>query len=253
MIINLSFKGIKYKADPSFPLDISIPLNTGEHNPECYFAPPVQFNTIRSGDFIGSVKEGGSVNYQTLKITPHGNGTHTECYGHITSSGATINKSLVQFLFTSELISVSPVKLANGDEIITKENLLKARHHTGTEALIVRTLPNEKEKLNRKYSGTNPPYFEAEALKWLSDQGVEHLLTDLPSVDREQDQGKLLGHKAFWRLENAKPRKNATITELIFVDKTIHDGLYLLNIQIAPLETDASPSKPIIYKMVEQL
>lgn len=247
-----SFKGINYKINPSHPLDISIPLRAGEENPNCYYAPPANFKTIRSGDFIGSVKEGGSVNYQTIEFTPHGNGTHTECYGHISASGETINSSLDTFLFTAELITVSPVKLANGDEIITEEAVRKARKHAGTEALIVRTLPNGAEKLTKNYSGKNPPYFEPEALRWLAEHEVNHFLTDLPSVDKEEDEGRLAAHKAFWTSNNGnvKIRKGATITELIYINNKINDGLYLLNLQIAPLETDASPSKPIIYKML---
>lgn len=251
-MLHLRFKGINYKVNPSHPLDISIPLRAGEGNPNCYYAPPVAFKTIRSGEFTGSVKEGGSVNYQTIELTPHGNGTHTECYGHITPSGATINSSLENFLFPAELISVTPVKLSNGDEVITKELVRKARHFAGTEAIIIRTLPNEEEKLVKKYSGKNPPYFEAGALEWLSRQEVKHFLTDLPSVDKEEDKGKLAAHKAFWKTNAGRFRKNATITELIYVKNKINDGLYLLNIQIAPLEADASPSKPIIYKMLQQ-
>jgi hypothetical protein len=29
----------------------------------------------------------------------------------------------------------------------------------------------------------------------------------------------------------------------------VDDGTYLLNLQIAPFENDASPSKPVIYKV----
>jgi hypothetical protein len=42
----------------------------------------------------------------------------------------------------------------------------------------------------------------------------------------------------------------ATITELIFVPNKVKDGTYILNLQIAPFENDASPSKPIVYKIL---
>ena len=76
----------------------------------------------------------------------------------------------------------------------------------------------------------------------------QHLLLDLPSVDREEDAGQLLAHHAFWQYP-AQPRREATITELIFVPNEIADGLYLLNIQITSLELDASPSKPVLYAL----
>ena len=76
----------------------------------------------------------------------------------------------------------------------------------------------------------------------------------MPSVDKEQDEGKLLAHKAFWNVTNVTTlnndaRLNCTITELIFVANEVEDGNYLLNLQIASFENDASPSKPILYKI----
>ena len=79
-------------------------------------------------------------------------------------------------------------------------------------------------------------------------------MIDLPSVDREEDEGKLLAHKAFWNVKdvtnlNDDARLDCTITEMIFVPNEIQDGSYILNIQIASFENDASPSKPILYSL----
>ena len=71
MNINFEYQGNQYIADLKKPIPIGIPLRQGDDNPNCYYADPVEFRTIRSGGFIGSVKEGGSVNYQTVKFTPH--------------------------------------------------------------------------------------------------------------------------------------------------------------------------------------
>jgi hypothetical protein len=65
-------------------------------------------------------------------------------------------------------------------------------------------------------------------------------------VDREEDEGNLEAHHAFWNYPNA-PRLDATITEFIYVKDEIRDGLYFLNLQIASFESDASPSKPVLY------
>jgi hypothetical protein len=43
----------------------------------------------------------------------------------------------------------------------------------------------------------------------------------------------------------------ATITDFIYVPNTIEDGEYLLNLMIAPFENDATPSKPILYKIIK--
>ena len=70
----------------------------------------------------------------------------------------------------------------------------------------------------------------------------------MPSIDKEQDGGELEAHHAFWNYPN-KVELEKTITELIYVPNEINDGTYILNLQIAPFENDASPSKPILYKV----
>ena len=252
MTVQIIHLGKKYKADLSTPLDISLPLREGENNPNCYWADPVKFETISSGSFIGSVKAGGSVNYQKLTITPHGNGTHTECFGHISEQPATINQTLTTFHFVGELISLTPEKRDKDDAVITLNQFREKSRFPMTDAVMIRTLPNPESKKTKQYSGTNPPYLEAALTEFLAHNGVKHLLIDLPSLDREIDEGKLLAHKAFWNI-NGSTRIDATVTELIFINNSIHDGLYLLNLQIASLEMDASPSKPVLYKLEEVL
>ena len=80
------------------------------------------------------------------------------------------------------------------------------------------------------------------------------MLIDLPSVDREEDEGRLLAHKAFWNVKdvnnlNEDARLDCTITEMIFVDDSVKDGSYILNLQIASFENDASPCKPVLFKI----
>jgi hypothetical protein len=88
-------------------------------------------------------------------------------------------------------------------------------------------------------------------MQLIHDRGYTHLLTDLPSVDREEDGGALTSHKIFWQVETS-PRVQRTITEMIYVANDIEDGIYLLNIQIAPLILDASPSRPVLFKLEEE-
>ena len=246
---SFEFNGNSYTADLTQPRDISIPLRSGDNNPNCYHATPPEISTIRVGDFIGSVKEGGSVNHRTLYLTPHGNGTHTECYGHIShDENATLNQCLKQFHFLAQVLTVTPALPSNGDRIIDK-TIINDLHPQGPQALVLRTLPNDPEKLQRQYSGTNPPYLTADLAASLAQQGIQHLLVDLPSVDPEVDSGKLAAHKAFWG-HPEKLRCGSTITELIFVPDGVEDGLYLLNLQITSLESDASPSKPVLYPLI---
>jgi len=249
MIIHLHHNKEEYSCDLSKPLDICIP--TG--NVRCFYAPPFEAIPFTSGDFIGAVKSGAPVNFFDVKVNPHGNGTHTECLGHITAVQQSINQQLTQFHFIARLISVDLLAQANGDQVITLKELKNNCPEQLPSAIIIRTLPNLIEKYTKDYSGTNPPYLEEAAMAFLVEKGVEHLLIDLPSVDREVDEGKLLGHHTFWNINNVNKeigeRTHCTITELIFVNENIADGLYLLNLQIAPFQLDASPSKPILYRL----
>jgi hypothetical protein len=120
--------------------------------------------------------------------------------------------------------------------------------HQGIEALVIRTTPNLENKLKENYSGNNPVYLDPNLSKLIVEKGILHLLLDLPSVDREEDGGAMLAHKAFWNYPE-NPRYSATITEMIFVPDEIKDGLYFINLHIASLETDASPSKPVLYEI----
>ncbi len=113
------------------------------------------------------------------------------------------------------------------------------------QAVVIRTLPNLEEKQTRVWSETNPPYITPNATRFLRESGIKHLLVDLPSVDREHDEGKLPTHREFWGEEQALDNVS-TITELVYVPSHIEDGYYILNLQISPFDCDAAPSRPIL-------
>ncbi|MBL0339710.1 MAG: cyclase family protein [Bacteroidetes bacterium] len=249
MITTITHKGNKFELNLSQPIDISIPLRSGEENVNAWYCSPVKIEPVVMGDWVGDVNQGGSVNFRNVFLNPHGNGTHTECVGHISKENYSLNQHLKLFMFIAQVISVTPEKI-NDDLVITKKQLETLLTFDHLEAIVIRTLPNKKEKNNHHYSNTNPPYLHHEAAGWLAEMGVQHLLLDLPSVDREQDEGKLLAHHAFWKYPFAT-RLDCTITELIFVDEKIKDGWYLLNLQITSLENDASPSKPVLYSLTK--
>lgn len=250
MIATIKYKEEKYKIDLGKPVDISIPLRAGKENVNAWYAEPVRIEPVQSGDWVGEVSKGGSVNFRNIFFNPHGNGTHTECVGHITAEFISINQCMKEFFFTAKLITIDPEKSPKGDLIITKEALQKKWSNDFAQAIIIRTLPNDDGKMNRQYTKTNPSYLTHEAAQWMCEVGIKHLLIDLPSVDREEDGGKLLAHHAFWNYPFAT-RFDCTITEMIFVKNEITDGDYFLNIQIASFENDASPSKPVLFDILK--
>jgi kynurenine formamidase len=246
-----------FEIDLSKPIDISIAITNDDHNPIAWYQNAPEIKPVVMGDWIGKVSEGqSSTNFNNLFFNPHAHGTHTECLGHITTEFYSINQCLKQFFFGATLITVQPEKVGE-DEVISKEQIekaLKLFHDSEMkpEAIVIRTLPNEVAKKSFKYSNTNPPYMSEEAALFLRESRIQHLLIDLPSVDKEKDGGKLAAHKAFWNVTdvnqlNKGARLNCTITEMIFVPNEVTDGNYVLNLQIASFENDASPSKPILY------
>lgn len=243
------YKGISYIADLDLPLDISIPLKPGADTVNCFYAPLMDVSPVIAGSFIGDTRQGGPVNFMNVRFNPHGNGTHTECVGHIAKETYTINSQLKFFFYLVKLISVYPVRTDDGDRVITKASMEACLLPGEAQALIIRTLPNDDSKLQRHYSGINAPYLAPDAVQYLVGCGIEHLLIDLPSIDKEEDGGALAAHKAFWQYPG-EVREGCTITELIYVPDEIMDDYFLLNIQIASFEIDASPSKPILYKII---
>jgi kynurenine formamidase len=248
MYIQFQYQNQTFQADLDQPLDLSILLRAGFDQVNCFWAPPVEYEPVRAGDFVGSTALGGPVNFFNIKVNPHGNGTHTECVGHIAKTPYVLGDCLRTYHFYAKLVSIYPQKLENGDRVILRDQLEAFLQPGEAQALVLRTLPNDTLKQRTQYSGSNPPYLHHAAAEYLVECGIEHLLLDLPSVDREEDGGQLLAHKAFWQYP-AATRAHSTITELIFVPNEVHDGYYLLNIQIAAFDLDASPSKPVLYAL----
>lgn len=230
--------------------DLSLALTPGEgQTPNCFWAPWVEAEPVRAGSFVGKVAEGGVVNFFNLRFNPHGNGTHTECFGHISPEQHSVNNCLKDYWHLALLVTIFPRLTEEGDRVVFRdqlEELWKTFEGLAPTALVLRTLPNDSYKRLAQYSGGNPPYLDHLAAAFLVEKGVKHLLLDLPSVDREEDGGALLAHRTFWQYPQAT-RTDCTITELIFVDNEINDDFYLLNLQVSPFTLDAAPSRPILY------
>jgi kynurenine formamidase len=240
--------------DTSEPLDISIPVSSADNSVRAWYLAKPEIIPVRSNEFLGSIEEGGSVNFRNIFFNPHGHGTHTESCGHITTKVHSVNKVLKEYFFKASLISIEPIHIYNetyqtSDLVITYDQVKDALVGKDKfEALIIRTLPNSKNKLEKNYSDSNPPFFEDKIVELLNEMGVKHFLTDLPSVDRELDGGVLSFHHHFWTVPE-NPNLERTITELVYVNSDVSDGDYILDLQVAPIENDASPSRPVLYKI----
>lgn len=248
MIANIQYNSRTLKIDISNPIDISISIHPNKKGVNAWQIEYPEIGYHQYQNQLIKVSDGATVNFNHIKFSPHSHITHTECVGHILDEVLSVNQELKHHFFLAEVITVAPENEGK-DFYVSKKQLQTSLGNKKRDAVVIRTLPNLIEKKSKNYSKTNPVFLHEEAAKFLCDKQIEHLLIDVPSVDKEDDGGKLLAHKAFWNV-GGEVRKNATITELIFVPNYVEDGEYLLNLMIAPFETDATPSKPTLYKIL---
>jgi len=270
MQLTFEHHGVKYVGETNDAKSIAIELQFNGPQPNHFGAAKATRSSLELGGFIGDIGQGGSCNVDTLKMVPHCNGTHTETVRHIVDSAVAVAAAAMDVLSVALVVTVKPVlakqvtetyrpKLDNDDSIITGELLHQAINRAGDvtkvrpEALIVRTLPNGIDKCRCKYSGEcPPPFFTVEAMQLINDARVKHLMVDFPSIDRMSDDGCLTNHHLFWNVVeqshelSSDTLQEKTITEMIYVEDAIADGVYALNLQVPAFCSDAAPSRPLI-------
>jgi arylformamidase len=238
-----------WEADLSRPIDLSIPMS--EEGPRAWYVQAPRITPVMENGFVGSIALGGKVNFFNIQFNPHGNGTHTETLGHIDPNKFPISDWKGPYFAHALLVTITPRVIENegvSDEVVQWDQIKSLIERHRPKALVIRTQPNTIDKRGRNYSNTHFPYLSRELGAELNRFGVIHLLVDLPSVDREEDGGELACHHAFWGFPQS-PRHEATITEMIFVEDNVEDGLYCLSIQPPSFKNDAAPSRPILYPL----
>jgi arylformamidase len=279
----LHFPAYAVDVDLDSAFDLSWPVAFGHEDPSAFSLPKAKSQPVRVGSFVGDTSLGGSVNCHTLEITPHGNGTHTEGIGHILGSHDSVLPTLNGAFVPATVLSVCTETLAisgesyagNGqdtDRVVTASALKSALRNRqaagqnspgesmtaqGLPALVVRTKDEKLDKTRPRFSGENPPYFSQEAMETIVAWNVQHLLTDLPSVDREDCGGHTPNHRVYWGITDQPhvdcdaARKLTTITEMINpLFSSLSDGQYLLQIHVSPLVSDAILSRPFLFPIL---
>lgn len=285
----MSFGNGEVRVDLTTPVSLAIDLDFSYAQPRHFGAPPATSRPFAVPGFSGSVAHGASCNCQTLTLIPHCNGTHTECVGHLTREPVDAHRVAPLGFVPALLVSIEPVDAANsaestdptpkpGDQLITRQALerswsaaaeapssgtIAARAAAGIpapgplepRALVIRTLPNTPTKQHQDYGDSTPPYLTREAAELLVERGIEHLVVDLPSIDRSHDEGRLTAHRVFFGLPPGSTalaqatRARATVTELAYIPDAVADGAYLLELQVPALGGDAVPSRPLLYRL----
>lgn len=269
--IELTLGGVRFRAHPERAASLAIPVGFDGGGVTAFGAGPAARQAVSGPGFVGDTARGGSCNVGELHLIPHCHGTHTECVGHLVDDRISVDAVLRGGLFPATLVSVAPEPAAGhpeadaavaapGDRLVSARALSAAlglRAGAAPDpfhrALVIRTLPNSTAKLAARYDGAAPPpYLTAAAGALLAELGCDHVIVDLPSLDRMADGGKLAAHRAFFGLPAgsralaAARRPHATITELAFAADEVADGRWLLDLQLAPFTADAAPSRPLL-------
>ena len=225
-----------------FVADLSLPVGDV---PRAWYIDAPTFEPVRLGNWVGSVVEGGDVNFFNVAFNPHAHGTHTETAGHILPERHSVHRHFKDYFTKALVLTVAP-----SNDVVSLKDFKSRWEIMGDSAVtsvIVRTESEPRSVATQTYSNTDWPYLDAAIGTFLREQGVDHLLIDQPSVDREEDGGALACHRAFW---GPQPEKllHRTISELLHIPAHVQDGYYLLNLQVAPLDNDAAPSRPLLYR-----
>lgn len=265
--------GKNYFIDSENATSIAIALKFDGEQPNHFGAGIATRSPLSGGDFIGDTTQGGSCNVDSITLVPHCNGTHTETIHHVVDQKVFVGSMLSNSLSSCLLASIKPQiasnvpaesyipTLAADDVIVSKKVLQEALGDSIASeigALVIRTLPNEANKLSSQYGDQNQPvFFTQEAMHWISQSNIKHLLVDFPSLDKMYDEGHLNNHHIFWNIEpdshqlSEQCKIERTVTEMVFVPDTLKDGLYCLNLQLPAFELDAAPSRPLLYPLIE--
>jgi len=239
------------EVDLSRPIEIALNLNFDAAQPRHFGAPAATTQAFAVPGFSGSVARGASCNCNVITLIPHCNGTHTECVGHLTTEPLDAHRLAPKGLIAAVLITVAPTDATQestdptpqpGDQLITRTALERNwPRDFQPQAVVIRTLPGEAA------------YFSREAAEFLVARGIEHLVVDLPSIDRAHDEGRLTAHRVFFGLppgattSSLATRPQATVTEFAYIPPDVPDGPYLLEIQVPAISGDAVPSRPLLY------
>ncbi|CAI8198159.1 MAG: Kynurenine formamidase [Flavobacteriaceae bacterium] len=239
-MIRLTIEKVEYVFDETLGIDLSRAVGSGVN--AWYIGSP-QMGPLEVGGAVYSVSSGAAVNFDQINFAPHAHGTHTETFGHIDDNQLLIEELRLPLFIPCKLIRPS-LETIDGDQVLTEEALNRCDYQ-GVKALVVRLNSSKEYPVN--YDHTNWPYLSESATKRLVEAGVEHLVLDVPSIDKEKDQGALLSHRAFWK-GSESTRSSATITEFAQIPADLSAGSYLLQLQVAPILSDAAPSRPILFK-----
>jgi len=224
-----------------------------ENSPGAFFlnraiSQTVEFEQV----FVGDVDRGGSCNVDYLTFCPH-NITHIETSAHILSGEcqpptvADINPN--HLTGTAFLIDLSDLDTVHNGQI-TVENIhpiLDTLSHP-IQVIGIKT-PSSNLNEHFDFSGKGFLSLHPETAKYLhkfqkNGREIKCLILDLPSIDQEVDEGKLLAHRAWFGLPETGIVAHDTIKNTLIELAYFHGlaaGYYDVHISPPKFQSDAAP------------
>lgn len=258
MRARIALSGVEVSVDLRRPISLAMPIDFSGHEARHFGAPLPSAKPFTTPGFCGAVISGASCNCATITLTPHCNGTHTECVAHLTGETLNAHEVIPPGLLAALLISITPIESASstestepapqpGDCLITRKALEQAwpKDLPATPSALVVRIPHAWL--------ARAPYLSKEAATLLVERTIEHLVVELASIDRGQDEGRLMAHRVFFGLPRGShalsqaQRPQCTVTEFARIPAGLTDGFYLLELRGPAIGGDAVPSRPLLY------
>lgn len=267
MRIRLEMDQASWSVDLERAVSCAIEQRFDAHQPSAFGLPAARSAPSQLNGWVGDLSAGSPVRCHTVTLTPHDNGTHTESARHIGLEAPSPAQCVGAGLFPCALLRVEPTALVDsresvrtpmaeeGDAVVTSASLQAAAARVGLRALppalLIALQPPDATRASKRW-GADTPYLTREAVVWLAESGVTHLLLELPSIDRLHDGGWVDNHRLWWSHPappTAEPTQR-TITEMVSVPPSANEGLWLLHLSVAPWDEDAAPSHPWLLPLL---
>jgi kynurenine formamidase len=232
----------------------------GPH-PRHFGAPPATSRPFVAGSFNGEVARGASCNCRSVTLIPHCHGTHTESVAHLTREPLSPLDLVPLQPLPGLLLDVTPVPCESssetadppprpGDRLVTAAAIDKAWRAHDEAAPTVLALRTGAQTWTGEAA-----YLSLEAARLLVARGILHVVLELPSVDRSDDDGRLGAHRVFFGLPPANTalaearRAQCTVTELARIPASVPAGPCAIQLQLTAWSGDAVPCRPVHYAL----
>jgi kynurenine formamidase len=232
-----------------------------------FYLPVINWKTLELGDrFIGDVNRGGSCNVDILSYVPHGI-THIETAAHILSPGSQpcfVDEippgHLSGIVYLIDLTAPGPGAMPgaeSGQQVSWKAVEEKLQQNKLPISMLAIKTKASLLPAAYDFSGKDFLSISPEAAK-----GIHHykypitcLLLDLPSIDPEADEGKLLAHRCYFGLplsgHQGEDGEKRALVELAWF-AGVEAGYYYADITPPRFRTNAV-STGIVFRPLEEI